>query len=114
MSLLQHFFKTQYNQRSDEYGGSLENRVRLSKEILTDVKEAVGDTCAIAFRFATDEVRGADGLQWESEGRDIVGMLAEIPDCGMSISVAGITIPRRRALSPTKVTRNPIPLSSRR
>jgi len=80
MSLLQHFFKTQYNRRSDEYGGSLENRVRLSKEILTDVKEAVGDTCAIAFRFATDEVRVADGLQWESEGRDIVGMLAEIPD----------------------------------
>ena len=80
MSLLQHFFKTQYNRRSDEYGGSLENRVRLSKEILTDVKEAVGDTCAIAFRFATDEIRGADGLQWESEGRDIVGMLAEIPD----------------------------------
>jgi dimethylamine/trimethylamine dehydrogenase len=27
MSLLQHFFKPQYNQRSDEYGGSLENRV---------------------------------------------------------------------------------------
>ena len=80
MSLLQHFFKTQYNRRSDEYGGSLENRVRLSKEILSDVKEAVGDTCAIAFRFATDEVQGADGLQWENEGRDIVGMLAEIPD----------------------------------
>ncbi len=80
MSVLQHFFKTQYNKRSDEYGGSLENRVRLAKEILTDVKEAVGDTCAIAFRFATDELLGADGLNWESEGRDIVGMLAEIPD----------------------------------
>ena len=80
MSLLQHFFKPQYNRRSDEYGGSLENRVRLSKEILTDVKEAVGDTCGIAFRFATDELRGSDGLSWESEGRDIVAMLAEIPD----------------------------------
>jgi len=80
MSVLQHFFKPQYNRRTDEYGGSLENRVRLSKEILTDVREAVGDTCAVAFRFATDELRGADGLQWESEGRDIVGMLAEIPD----------------------------------
>jgi dimethylamine/trimethylamine dehydrogenase len=80
MSVLQHFFKTQYNQRSDEYGGSLENRVRLTREVLTDVKEAVGDTCAIAFRFATDELRGADGLRWESEGRDIVAMLAEIPD----------------------------------
>lgn len=80
MSLLQHFFKTQYNHRSDEYGGSLENRVRFTREILTDVKEAVGQDCAVAFRFATDELRGSDGLQWESEGRDIVGMLAEIPD----------------------------------
>jgi dimethylamine/trimethylamine dehydrogenase len=80
MSLLQHFFSPRYNQRSDEYGGSLENRVRLTKEILTDVKEAVGDTCAIAFRFATDELLGPDGMQAETEGRDIVGMLAEIPD----------------------------------
>lgn len=80
MSLLQHFFKKQYNRRSDEYGGSLENRVRFTREIITDVKDAVGDTCAIAFRFATDELLGADGLRWESEGRDIVGMLAELPD----------------------------------
>jgi len=88
MSLLQHFFKTQYNQRSDEYGGSLENRVRLTKEILTDVREAVGHDCAVAFRFATDELLGADGLQAESEGRDIVGMLAEIPDL-WDVNVSG-------------------------
>jgi len=88
MSLLQHFFKPQYNQRSDEYGGSLENRVRLTKEILIDVKEAVGDQCAIAFRFATDELLGADGLQAESEGRDIVAMLAEIPDL-WDVNVSG-------------------------
>ncbi len=80
MSVLQHFFKRQYNRRRDEYGGSLENRVRLSREILTEVREAVGDKCAIAFRFATDELQGEDGLQWQSEGRDIVGLLAEIPD----------------------------------
>ncbi len=80
MSILQHFLKPQYNRRSDEYGGSLENRVRLTREILTDVKEAVGDQCAIAFRFAVDELRGSDGLQFESEGRDVVAMLAEIPD----------------------------------
>ncbi len=80
LSLLQHFFKPQYNQRSDEYGGSLENRVRFAREVLIDVKEAVGDQCAVAFRFATDELMGPDGLRWEREGRDIVGMLAEIPD----------------------------------
>ncbi len=80
MTLLQHFLKPQYNQRSDEYGGSLENRVRLTREVLLDVKEAVGQDCAVAFRFATDELIGPDGLQAESEGRDIVAMLAEIPD----------------------------------
>jgi len=72
--------KPQYNQRSDEYGGSLENRVRLTKEVLTDVREAVGDQCAIAFRFATDELKGENGLQVSGESQDIVGMLAEIPD----------------------------------
>ncbi len=80
LSILQHFLKPQYNQRSDEYGGSLENRVRLIREILIDTKEAVGDDCAIAIRFAVDELRGPDGLQTECEGRDVIGMLAEIPD----------------------------------
>ncbi len=80
MAVLQHFLKPQYNQRSDEYGGSLENRVRLTREVLLEVKEAVGHDCAVAFRFATDELMGAHGLQAESEGRDVVAMLAEIPD----------------------------------
>ena len=80
MSIFQHFLKPQYNQRSDEYGGSLENRVRLLGEVLTDTREAVGDDCAVAIRFAVDELRGPDGLQAECEGRDVIGMLAEIPD----------------------------------
>ena len=80
LSVLQHFMKPAYNQRTDEYGGSLENRVRLTREILIDTKEAVGDQCAIAFRFATDELNGTHGLQVSGESQDIVGMLAEIPD----------------------------------
>ena len=88
MSILQHFLKPQYNRRNDEYGGSLENRARLSREILTDIKEAVGDTCAVAFRFAVDELRGPNGLQAECEGRDVVGMLAEIPDL-WDVNVSG-------------------------
>jgi dimethylamine/trimethylamine dehydrogenase len=80
MVTLMHFLKPQINQRIDEYGGSLENRVRFLRETLLDVKEAVGDTCAIALRFAVDELRGKEGLQAQSEGRDVIGMLAEIPD----------------------------------
>ncbi|MEM7293161.1 MAG: FAD-dependent oxidoreductase, partial [Pseudomonadota bacterium] len=80
MVTLMHFLKKSMNHRTDEYGGSIENRARLLSETLTDVKDAIGDTCAVALRFATDEKLGEDGLQWESEGRDVVGMLAEIPD----------------------------------
>ena len=80
MSIFQHFLKPQYNQRSDEYGGSLENRVRLMREVLIDTREAVGDECAVALRLAVDELRGVNGLQAECEGRDVIAMLAELPD----------------------------------
>ena len=88
MSVLQHFLKPHYNRRSDQYGGSLENRVRLTREILTAVKEAVGDQCAVAMRLAVDELRGEDGLRAECEGRDIIGMLAELPDL-WDVNVSG-------------------------
>ena len=34
---------------------SLENRVRLTREIVEDMKEAVGQTCAVALRFSADD-----------------------------------------------------------
>ena len=40
----------------------------------------MGDTCAVAFRFAVDEMLGVDGMQASEEGRAVVEMLAEIPD----------------------------------
>jgi len=80
LSVLMHFLSRQHNDRTDEYGGSLENRARLLKEVLTDTKEAVGDTCAVALRIAVDELLGQGGIQAGGEGSDIIEMLAEIPD----------------------------------
>jgi len=68
------------NDRADEYGGSLENRVRFLCELIEDTKDAVGDMCAVAVRFAVDELLGADGMQYDGEAHDIVSMLAELPD----------------------------------
>ncbi len=79
MTLLYQFLLSRYNQRSDEYGGSLENRVRLIREVLQDIKEAVGGDCAVAFRFGVDELLGKAGME-VSEAEDIVGLLADIPD----------------------------------
>ena len=70
MSTLMHFMLQRYNHRTDNYGGSLENRVRLTKEILQAIKEAVGHKCAIAFRFAVDELRGDCLLYTSPSPRD--------------------------------------------
>ncbi|MFQ5784505.1 MAG: NAD(P)-binding protein, partial [Alphaproteobacteria bacterium] len=80
LTIQMHFLSRRHNTRIDEYGGSLENRVRLFREILEDIREAVGDTCAVAVRFAVDELLGSEGISCEAEGRDVVGMLAELPD----------------------------------
>ena len=75
-----HFLAKRHNQRTDEYGGSLENRLRLFRELLEEAKDAVGHDVAVTARFAVDEMMGPDGLEWHAEGREAVEMLAEIPD----------------------------------
>jgi dimethylamine/trimethylamine dehydrogenase len=79
LSLPMHFLERRRNHRTDEYGGSLENRVRLLREILEDTREAVGDRCAVALRFATEELLGPGGMEL-AEAKDVVAMLAELPD----------------------------------
>ena len=88
VSLPLQFIWRRFNRRTDEYGGSLENRVRLLRELLIDVKEAVGQRCAVALRLAVEEFLGPAGITSEGEGRDIVAMLAELPDL-WDVTVAG-------------------------
>ncbi len=80
MTAAMQFILKRYNDRTDEYGGSLENRVRFFRELIEETKEAVGDTCAVAVRFAVDELLGADGITHQGEGHEVVAMLAELPD----------------------------------
>lgn len=80
VSLPVHFLSRRHNHRTDEYGGCLENRARLLRELVEDAKEAVGDTCAVAIRFGVDAVLGPRGTASEEEARDVVEMLAELPD----------------------------------
>jgi dimethylamine/trimethylamine dehydrogenase len=68
------------NKRTDEYGGSLQNRVRLMREIIEDMKEAVGDTCAIAVRFSSDDLLKIPGETLPSEAHEIVSTLSDVPD----------------------------------
>jgi dimethylamine/trimethylamine dehydrogenase len=82
------FLSRRSNDRGDCYGGSLENRARLLREMIEDTKEAVGDRCAVAVRLAVDELHGPRGITSEGEGREVVELLAELPDL-WDVNVAG-------------------------
>ena len=80
LSVAMHFLLKRYNDRTDEYGGNLENRTRFLRELIEDTRDAVGDSCAVAVRLAVDELLGDEGISSQGEGYDIVSLLAEMPD----------------------------------
>jgi len=78
--LLANFLDPRTNTRTDEYGGSLSNRLRLIRELIEDTKEAVGDRCAVAVRMKADETVGTDGIPEYGERHEMFERLAELPD----------------------------------
>ena len=69
IGLPQQFLLPYFNQRTDEYGGSFENRARFFREVLELVREAVGDECAVAARFTIDTLSDDDlGTRVEEDG----------------------------------------------
>ncbi len=74
------FISPRWNTRTDEYGGGIANRARLLRETIEVTRDAVGHKCAVAVRFAMDELMGEEGITHEHDGRAVVEMLAELPD----------------------------------
>ncbi|MEZ5209677.1 FAD-dependent oxidoreductase [Gordonia sp. (in: high G+C Gram-positive bacteria)] len=54
--LLSEFLSPHFNFRPDEYGGSLENRLRFPLEVYAAVREAVGDDFIVGWRLSIDEL----------------------------------------------------------
>ena len=77
--IFQHFLSRATNQRSDEYGGSLENRARFVREVISDMRDAVGDTMALTLRVSLDETIGDLGFS-NAEVRDFIEMNRDLPD----------------------------------
>jgi 2,4-dienoyl-CoA reductase (NADPH2) len=65
--LLQQFVSPRSNKRSDRYGGSLENRCRLSLEIVRGIREQCGPSLAIGYALLVDELL-PDGTTVEESG----------------------------------------------
>ena len=75
--LLDQFAISLFNQRTDEYGGSLENRLRFAREIVEEIKSRCGEDFPVALRFSVKSMikdwrEGAlPGEEFEEKGRDI-------------------------------------------
>jgi dimethylamine/trimethylamine dehydrogenase len=74
------FLLPEYNHRTDGYGGSIGNRVRLVRELLEVTRDAVGDRCGVALRISLEELRGKPGVDAPSEAHEVVQLLGDIPD----------------------------------
>ena len=80
--LLDQFAISMFNQRTDEYGGSLENRLRFAREVVEEIKSRCGKDFPVALRFSVKSMikdwrEGAlPGEGFEEKGRDVEEGLA--------------------------------------
>jgi len=74
------FLLPEWNQRTDAYGGSVANRVRLVRELLEVTQEAVGSKCAVALRISLEELRARPSASAPSQAHEVVALLADVPD----------------------------------
>ena len=73
--LLQQFMSTATNQRTDGYGGPWENRIRLAREIVGAVRDAVGSDVVVGVRIGSEAV-GDRGVT-EHDCAELVRVLAD-------------------------------------
>lgn len=109
--LICQFLSPKINKREDEYGGSLENRMRFGLEVVRKVRAAVGDDYCVGIRLAgndfvpgshTNEESAAFAAQCEKAGVDLINvtggwhetkvpqLTCEVPPSGLSYLARGI------------------------
>lgn len=93
--LLHQFLSPLSNQRTDEYGGSLENRARLVLEVVRGIRAELGNDIPVFVRFsATDYAEGG----WDQEQTATVAKWAQEAgadffDISTGGNISGVTIP---------------------
>ncbi|MDE0580537.1 MAG: FAD-dependent oxidoreductase [bacterium] len=73
--LLQQFMSPATNQRTDRYGGSWQNRIRLAREVVAAVREAIGPQVPMGVRIGSEAL--GDGGVTEHDCADLVKVLAD-------------------------------------
>ena len=95
--LLSQFTSKEINQRTDHYGGSLENRLRLPIEIIEGIRKATGDDFIIGYRFGVNDPTLEEDKYFakklENLGVDLLNVSA-------GIGANDITVPAEYPFSP--------------
>ena len=101
---LNSFLSPAANHRTDEYGGSLENRTRILREITEAIRETCGPDFPLMFRVSIEEYIGVRGYHadtgikicrlLESWGADAINATASGTDSKLSQSVEPISYPQ--------------------
>ena len=102
LTLLMHFLSRRCNQRTDEYGGGFEGRIRLALEVATAVREHWPSTKPLFYRLSV--VDGEDG-GWSVA--DSVALAKRLYECGVDVidcSSGGITVPATANMTPRSMT----------
>jgi len=87
--LLHQFLSPLSNQRTDQYGGSLENRMRLTLEVLGAVRTAVGDALPVGVRLsASDWIEGG----WDVDQSAVLARELQAQGCAfLHVSSGGLS-----------------------
>ena len=83
--LINEFMAPHTNKRQDQYGGSLENRVRLAIEIVTAVRKVVSDKFMIIFRLSVMDLipNGSTTDEVEYQAKELVKAGVDIINTGI-------------------------------
>lgn len=76
--LMGQFLSPISNHRTDEYGGSVENRARYVHEVLTAIREAVGEDMIIEMRFSASELM--EGGITSDEAAEMINIFSDVVD----------------------------------
>ncbi|WP_420992984.1 12-oxophytodienoate reductase [Cupriavidus sp. 30B13] len=82
--LFDQFFWPGTNKRTDEYGGSLQNRVRLAADTVREIRRATGPGFAISLRFSQWRVQDFHSKLFADPG-ELLGFLEPLSDAGVDV-----------------------------
>ncbi|MFP4158874.1 MAG: FAD-dependent oxidoreductase [Desulfobacterales bacterium] len=83
--LLTQFLSAISNQRTDEYGGSFQNRARFAIEVVREVRKNTGDDFPVLLRISAEEyIKNGYSVD------DILGIMPELTDAGVDVIHASV------------------------